>query len=73
VKGSDFALDPDALPELTTKKYSAALIFAATEFSFYRLEYEQAEGPVSAKGETVERKFYVQANFTIGAHPSHAY
>jgi hypothetical protein len=64
---------PATLPNVTTRKYSGALVFGATEFSSYRVEYNQAEGPSNADGESVERKVYLQANFTIGAHPVHAY
>lgn len=73
VEGSDSVINPNALANETAKKYSTALIFTATEFSSYRLEYNQTEGPASTKGDTVERKFYLQANFTIGAHPAHSY
>lgn len=72
-EGGDSGVNSNALTNITTKKYSAAVILSATEFSSYRLEYNQAEGPASASGERVERKLYLQANFTIGAHPSHSY
>lgn len=73
VHGSDSALNLNALANQTSKRYSAALVFKATEFSAYRLEYNQGEGARAVNGQTVERKIYLQANFTIGAHPSHAY
>lgn len=73
VNGSDAAVNPNSIDNITTRKYSAAVVFAATEFSSYRLEYNQAEGPLNADGDSVERKVYLQAGFTIGAHPSHAY
>lgn len=74
VKGSDAAANPDnVLPNIVTKKYSAALVFSATEFSSFRAEYNYAHGPVAANGEANERKIYLQANFTIGAHPAHSY
>lgn len=72
VEGADSTVNPNALDNISTKKYSAALIFTATEFSSYRLEYNQAEGPIKSN-QSVERKIYLQANFTIGAHPSHTY
>jgi hypothetical protein len=62
-----------AADDLTSKRYTGALVFNATEFSSFRLQYEYGEGPIGPKGETVERKYLLQANFTIGAHPSHAY
>lgn len=55
-----------------TQKYSAGLGFNATEFSSYRLEYNQSKVPVSVSDKD-EKKIYFQANFTIGAHPSHSY
>lgn len=73
VSHADKAVNANALDNVTTRKYTVSLLFRATEFSAYRLEYDQAEGPASLGGETVERKLYLQANFTIGAHPAHAY
>lgn len=61
------------LNNITTTKNSLGLIFNATEFSSYRMEYSQTNGPTNADGETVEKKIYLQANFTIGAHPAHSY
>lgn len=73
VSGADAALNANALENITTRKYSGALVFQATEFSSYRIEYNQAEGPVAANGDTVERKLYLRASFTIGDHPAHDY
>jgi len=73
VDGSLPAINPNALPDITTKKYSAALEFKATEFSSYKVEYDYGDGPISPGGDRIEHKFYLQANFTIGAHPSHGY
>lgn len=73
VEGSDTAVNPNALANIYTDKYSSALVFNASEFSSYRLEYNHAIGPVSATGESLEQKIYLQANFTIGAHPAHSY
>ena len=69
VRGS---LNP-SLPNLLTSKNSFAVVFAATEFSLFKAEYDQARGPINAKGSNVERTFYLQANFTIGAHAAHSY
>jgi hypothetical protein len=66
-EGADAAVNPEALTNGTVRKYSAALVFGATEFSAFKLEYDHGDG---AGG---ERKIYIQANFTIGAHPSHSY
>lgn len=57
----------------TTTKTSAGLVFNASEFSSYRLEYDSVHGPANANGDTDERKIFFQANFTIGAHPAHSY
>ncbi len=73
IDGSDSVINPNALANITTKKYSGAFVFNATEFSSYRAEYSVTNGPVSATGHTSENKIYLQANFTIGAHPSHSY
>jgi hypothetical protein len=47
--------------------------FDLTEFSFLRLEYDTLHGPAQPNGLTDEHKIYLQANFTIGSHPAHAY
>ena len=73
IEDSNSTVNTNALANITTKKYTGALVFAATEFSSYRVEYSYADGPASTSGETIERKIYLQANFTIGAHPSHSY
>jgi hypothetical protein len=73
--GSGFAssLDNEFADGVTTKG-SALIEFAATEFSFFRLEYDQAHGPQqTGTGLTNEHKIYLQGNFTIGSHPAHSY
>lgn len=62
----------DLVNGLTTK-VSTQLQFDATEFSFFRLEYSTAHSPVRANGLDTEHKIYLQAGFTIGAHPAHQY
>lgn len=73
-KGADSTLNTEnPLSNITTRKYSAALVFNATEFSSYRFEFNYGDGPIATNGDQIERKFYLQANFTIGAHPAHSY
>ena len=64
--------NPNVLPNDTTEKNSLALVFTATEFSAFRIEYNQSHGP-EKNNESNEKKIYLQANFTIGSHPAHAY
>ncbi len=66
------SVNPD-LPNLLTTKECFGLTFNATEFSAFRLEYDMAHGPANAKGSNNEKTVYLQANFTIGAHPAHSY
>ena len=66
------ATNPNVLPNDTTEKNSLALVFTATEFSAFRIEYSQSHGP-EKNNESNEKKIYLQANFTIGSHPAHAY
>lgn len=74
VTGSNSIFNPDhALDNALTERAAAALNFYATEFSSFRLEYGQSHGPAQSNGETEERRLYLQANFTIGAHPAHTY
>lgn len=74
VTDANAAVNPD-LESLTTRRYSASIVFAATEFSSFRLEYDQTRGPHRGRGsdDYVEHAGFLQANFTIGAHPVHAY
>lgn len=73
VSGSDAAVSSSPLDNITTRKWTVNLTFLPSEFSSYRLEYSRTDGPSSTSGETTENKVYLQANFTIGAHPAHAY
>lgn len=52
-----------------TLRQSAIVVFAPTEFSAFRLQGNVVEPP---GGEPVIEG-YLQANFTIGAHPAHSY
>ncbi|MGE4131622.1 MAG: hypothetical protein AB7F86_08280 [Bdellovibrionales bacterium] len=65
--------DTTAIVNGQKDKYTGGLTFAATEFSSMRLEYSWGRGEANAKGEKTEQTVLVQANFTIGAHPSHTY
>lgn len=60
---SDSGLNTHSIPNDTVSRSTLGLNFAGSEFSAYKLEYSW--GP--------EKKLFLQANFTIGAHPSHAY
>lgn len=66
--------DPINLPNKSSIRNSAGFLYMPTEFSFYKLEYDQRTGGVpSPTGETTENSVFLQANFTIGAHPAHSY
>ena len=59
-----------AIAEYThLKKYSAIASFNPSEFSSFRLQLDQ----MNDKLPTPERRALLQMNFTIGAHPAHAY
>lgn len=73
VEGADAAANPFALNNETTTKTSAAVVFAVSEFSSYRVEYDWVRGPANVSGETLEQKLYLQANFVIGSHAEHAH
>lgn len=73
VDGANNSINPNALQNGAANRYAGGVAFNATEFSFFRIEYSQTEGLRSDSGLTVERKVYLQANFTIGAHPAHGY
>lgn len=72
-KDSDGAVNALSLPNETSSRTAAALNFHPTEFSQYRLELGRGKLPPNANGDTDENRIFLQANFTIGAHPAHAY
>lgn len=68
------SFDSVSLPNDTWRKSSAGVVYMPTEFSSYKLEYNQRTGGIAGfSGETTESAIFLQANFTIGAHPSHSY
>jgi len=68
------SFDVTAIPNDTTERNSLGMIYTPSEFSSYKLEMGQTHGGIlSSKNETTEKVVFVQANFTIGAHPAHSY
>jgi hypothetical protein len=68
------SFDSVSLPNDTWNRNSAGILYKPTEFSSYKLEVNQRTGGLpSVTGETTENAVFLQANFTIGAHPGHAY
>lgn len=66
--------DSTNLPDGTAERNSLAIAYVPSEFSSFKLEYDQGRGGVpSSSGEDTERAIFLQANFAIGAHPGHAY
>lgn len=72
-ENSDAGVNTRALPNEKSTRSALSLSFLPTEFSSYRLELGQGKLPPNAQGETDEKRIFLQANFTIGAHPAHAY
>ncbi len=63
-----------SLPNDTSRRSSAGFIYMPSEFSSYKIEYQQQTGGLpSTTAEKTEKAIFVQANFTIGAHPAHSY
>lgn len=66
--------DLTGLPNDTWKRNSIGLQYRASEFSSFKLEMDQRTGGLTAaNGDEIENSIFLQANFTIGAHPAHAY
>ncbi len=63
IQDSDSGFNSHSLTNDTISRSTLGLNFSGSEFSAYKLEYSW--GP--------EKKIYLQANFTIGYHPSHSY
>lgn len=72
-ESADEAINPLTMGNQYATKAAAGVSFKASEFSFYRLEYNETYGLEGPDGKTKEQKFFFQAGFTIGAHPSHTY
>jgi hypothetical protein len=69
LKASDTdAAEPLKLP-VNQRKYTALIGFFPSEFSGYRLQYSY----LNDGAEKPDHAVMLQANFTIGAHPAHAY
>ncbi|MGZ3775122.1 MAG: hypothetical protein ACXVCY_02510 [Pseudobdellovibrionaceae bacterium] len=68
------SFDTTNLPNETWERHSLGFILSASEFSSFKLEFDHRNGgPKSANNESIENSIFLQANLTIGAHPSHAY
>lgn len=68
------SFDPTTLPSDTWTRNSIAISFLPSEFSSFKLEYDQTHGGLAnAEGKTTEKAIFLQANFTIGSHPAHSY
>lgn len=66
--------DTANLPNDLEERHSVGLTYLPSEFSSYKFEYDHRRGPQqNSHQENSESVFYLQANFTIGAHPAHAY
>ena len=58
----------------TSTRNSIGAVYMPSEFSSFKFEIDQRSGGVaSTTGEKTENTFYIQGNFTIGAHPAHSY
>ncbi|AZZ38132.1 hypothetical protein CIK05_15425 [Bdellovibrio sp. qaytius] len=68
------SFDPTNLLNDKTERNSLALVYSPSEFSSYKFEYNQKHGgETNSDNENTEKSVFLQANFTIGAHPSHTY
>lgn len=68
------SVDITKLPNGTGERHSLNLAYFPSEFSMFSLEFQRRHGGIiSAANETNEQAVFLQANFTIGAHPAHSY
>lgn len=61
--------NPGTLPE-RMNKWSALVAFAPSEFSAFRVQYDNLDTAGTGKA---EHRVLAQMNFSIGAHPAHQY
>lgn len=73
VKNSNSDINVNALTNGTSYKNYVGFNFNASEFSSFHIEYNWMKGVMPNTGFKDEKTFYLQANFTIGSHPSHGY
>lgn len=69
----DHSLDILNLPNDTLVRHSLALVYNPSEFSAFKIEYDQKTGAPEVKNQDTEKVVMLQANLTIGAHPAHSY
>jgi len=63
-----------SLPNVTTERHTLAFSYSPSEFSSYKTEFFQtAGGAPNSNNQYNEYAFFIQANYTIGAHPAHSY
>jgi hypothetical protein len=63
-----------SLPNVNLERHSIAMSFSPSEFSSYKTEiFQTSGGSPNTSNQYNEYAFFLQANFTIGAHPAHAY
>lgn len=68
------SLDTTTLPNDISDRHSLGLSYSPSEFSTYKVEYDRKlSAIVNDKNENIETSIFLQANFTIGAHPTHNY
>ncbi len=66
--------DPASLPDGYVNRNSVNLVYMPSEFSSFKLEYNQRKGGMlGPNAENTENTIFLQANFTIGSHPVHSY
>ena len=73
VSNSDSNINVNSLYNGTSYKNYAGFDFNASEFSSLHLEYNWMKGIMPTTGHKDEKTVFLQANFTIGSHPSHGY
>lgn len=68
------SLNPADLPNETWSRHSLGVAYAPSEFSSYRIEYNQRHGGPGTSADLMDEKvIFLQGNFTIGSHPAHTY
>jgi hypothetical protein len=65
----EYLSSPNAAGPQTTLRQGVLLAFFPSEFSGFRVEYDRS----TMDSGSVDHRFTGQVNFTIGAHPAHAY
>lgn len=68
------SFDPANVPSDLWERHSLAVVYMPSEVTSFKFEYGERQGGLpNAKGDKVEKAFFIQAKFEIGSHKGHSH